>query len=37
MSGKRIDVRMQNLDRDFMTIKAQLDGILENYYGMCAV
>lgn len=33
MSGNRIEVRTLNLDSDFVSIKAQLDGIVEKYLG----
>jgi hypothetical protein len=36
MSGNGIGVCMQDPDRDFTTIKAQIDGIMEKYYGICA-
>lgn len=36
MSGNRIEVRTLNLDGDFASIKAQLDGIAEKYFGICA-
>ena len=34
MSGNRIEVRTLNLDGNFGTIKAQLDGIAEKYFGI---
>ena len=34
MSGNRIEVRTLNLDEDFNLIKAQLDGIVEKYFGI---
>ena len=36
MSGNRIEVRTLNLDEDFNRIKAQLDGIVEKYFGISA-
>lgn len=36
MSGNRIEVRTLNLDGDFDSIKAQLDGIAERYFGIAA-
>lgn len=36
MSGNRIEVRTLNLDGDFACIKAQLDGIVEKYFGISA-
>ena len=36
MSGNRIEVRTLNLDGDFDSIKAQLDGIAERYLGIAA-
>ena len=36
MSGNRIEVRTLNLDGDFDSIKAQLDGIAERYFGIRA-
>ena len=36
MSGNRIEVRTLNLDEDFASIKAQLDGIVEKYFGISA-
>ena len=34
MSGNRIEVRTLNLDGDFSMIKAQLDGIVQKYFGV---
>ncbi|MBQ6481064.1 MAG: 5-methylcytosine-specific restriction endonuclease system specificity protein McrC [Anaerolineaceae bacterium] len=36
MSGNRIEVRTLNLDGDFASIKAQLDGIADKYFGIGA-
>ena len=36
MSGNRIEVRTLDLDGDFISIKAQLDGIAEKYFGINA-
>ena len=36
MSGNRIEVRTLNLDGDFDSIKSQLDGIAEKYFGIKA-
>ena len=37
MSGNRIEVRTLNLDEDFNLIKAQLDGIVEKYFGIKSI
>ncbi len=34
MSGNTIEVRTLNLDRNFASIKSQLDGIAEKYFGI---
>ena len=36
MSGNRIEVRTLNLDGDFDSIRKQLDGIAEKYFGIKA-
>ena len=36
MSGNRIEVRTLNLDGDFNSIRSQLDGIAEKYFGIKA-
>ena len=34
MSGNRIEVRTLNLDAEFSSIKAELDGIVEKYFDL---